>query len=74
MFARATALFKRLIRATPIAVDLVVTVARHGFSDVYRGTLRILTSLDRYPVFRFVNRLTRNTLPPRRSPFSSVAI
>jgi hypothetical protein len=74
LLARATALFTRLIRAAPIVADLVVTVARHGFVDVYRGTLRILTSLDRYPVFRFVNRLTRNTLPPRRSPFSSVAI
>jgi hypothetical protein len=39
---------------------------------VYRGTLRILACLDRYPLYRFVNRLTRNTMPPRRSPFSSV--
>ena len=57
-----------------IVVDVVRAVARHGFSDVYRGTLRILACLDRYPVFRFVNRLTGNRLPPRRSPFSSVAI
>jgi hypothetical protein len=35
------------------------------------GTLRILATLDRYHVFRLVNRLTRNRLPARRSPFSS---
>ena len=34
----------------------------------------ILARLDRYPVFRFVNRLTGNAMPPRRSPFSSVAV
>jgi len=43
-------------------------------SDVYRSTLRILACLDRYPLFRLVNRLTRNALPPRRSAFSSVGI
>ena len=72
--AGASATLARVIRAAPIVKDLVVTVARHGFSDVYRGTLRILASLDRYPAFRLVNRLTRNRLPARRSPFSSVAI
>jgi hypothetical protein len=70
----STALFERLVRAAPIVVDLALAVARHGVGDVSRGTLRILASLDRYPVFRFVNRLTRNLLPPRRSSFSSVTI
>jgi hypothetical protein len=74
LLAGASAALARVIRAAPLVTDLVVTVARHGFSDVYRGTLRILAWLDRYPVFRLVNRLTRNRLPPRRSPFSSVAI
>ncbi len=74
LFAGASATLARVIRAAPIVKDLMVTVPRHGFSDVYRGTLRILASLDRYPVFRLVNQLTRNRLPPRRSPFSSVAI
>jgi hypothetical protein len=74
LLAGGSATLARVIRAAPIVKDLIVTVARHGFSDVYRGTLRILASLDRYPVFRLVNQLTRNRLPPRRSPFSSVAI
>jgi len=74
LLAGASATLARVIRAAPLVKDLVVTVARHGLSDVYRGTLRILASLDRYPVFRLVNRLMRNRLPPRRSPFSSVAI
>jgi len=73
-FERLSAAFRRIIRAAPIPIDLVVTVARHGFRDVYRGTLRILATLDRYHVFRLVNRLTRNRLPARRSPFSSAAI
>jgi len=72
--ARATTAVRRMLRAAPILVDLVVTVARHGFVDVYRGTLRILACLDRYPVFRVVNRLTGNTMPARRSPFSSIAV
>jgi hypothetical protein len=71
---RLKASFRRIVRAAPIVVDLVVAVARHGLADVYRGTLRILASLDRYPFFRFVNRLTRNAIPPRRSAFSSVAL
>ena len=44
-----------------------------GSSTSIAGTLRILARSDRYPVFRLVNRLTRNRLPPRRSPYSSVA-
>jgi hypothetical protein len=65
---------ERLIQAAPIVVDVVVAIARYGFADVYRGTLRILACLDRYPLYRFVNRLTHNSIPPRRSPFSSVVI
>jgi hypothetical protein len=72
--ARVVAAFRRVVRAAPIVVDVVVAVARHGVLDIYRGTLRILAGLDRYPIFRVVNRLTRNSLPPRRSPFSSVVI
>jgi hypothetical protein len=74
LFARATAVVRRFVRAVPLVVDVVVAVARHGFADVFRGTLRILASLNRYPVFRFVNRLTRNVPPTRRSPFSSVVV
>jgi hypothetical protein len=71
---RLIASIGRIVRAAPILVDVVVAVARHGFADVYRGTLRILASLERYPFFRLVNRVTHNSLPPRRSAFSSVAL
>jgi hypothetical protein len=72
--ARVMAGFRRLLRAAPIVVDAVVAVARHGFIDVYRGTLRILASLNRYPLFRLMNRVLGNALPPRRSAFSSVGV
>ena len=72
--SRLGARVEQFIRAAPIVVDVVVAIARYGFADVYRGTLRILACLDRYPLFRFVNRLTHNSMPPRRSPFSSVVI
>jgi hypothetical protein len=73
-WSRVGAALRRLVRAAPIVVDIVSAIARYGFADVFRGALRILASLDRYPFFRFVNRLTRNQLLPRRSPFSSVAV
>ena len=57
-----------------IASDVVVALVRHGFSNVYHGTLKILVSLDRYPLFRVVNRITHNTLPPRRSLYSSLTM
>ena len=64
----------RAVRAAPVVVDAVRAVARFGFADVTRGTLRIVASLGRYPLFRLTNRLIGNALPPRRSPFSSVPI
>ena len=69
-----TAALERAVRAAPVVVDVVVAIARHGFADVYRATLRILACLDRYPLFRLVNRLTGNAPPQRRSAFSSVGI
>jgi hypothetical protein len=71
---RLGAAIRRIVRAAPVVVDLPRTVVRHGFPDVYRGTLRIIACLDRYPFFKLVNRLTGNSLPARRSPFSSVAV
>ena len=64
----------RLIRALPIVFDLPRAIARSGFMNVYRGTLKLIASLDRYPVFRFANWLTRNRLPPMRSSYSSVGL
>ena len=70
---RVSAMVRRILRAAPIGVDVVTAVARHGFATVYRSTLRLVTSLDRYPVFRLVNRLAGNVMPARRSLYSSVA-
>jgi hypothetical protein len=66
--------WRRLVRAAPILVDMIRALSQYGFGDVYRGTLRIIASLNRYPVFRVVNRLTRNQMPARRGPFTSVTM
>jgi len=65
---------ERLKRAAPIAADVVRALRRFGFTTVFRATNRITASLDRYPVFRLVNRIIGNRLPPRRSVYSSVAL
>lgn len=65
---------QRVVRALPLGLDFVRAVGRHGLSTVWRATLRIITTLDRYPIFRVVNRLTRNRMPARKSPYSSVAL
>jgi hypothetical protein len=64
----------RTIQALPLGVDLLRAIVRCGFKNVYAGTLRLIASLDRYVVFRGVNRLTRNRLPPQKSVYSSVAL
>lgn len=63
---------ERIVRAAPVVVDFVRAVARSGFGNVYEGTRRITASLDRYPVFRLLNLLTHNTIPPLASRFSSL--
>jgi hypothetical protein len=74
LLSRARDALRRFLRATPVVVDASAAVVKYGFGDVTRGALRILASLGRYPLFRLVNRVTRNSLPPRRSAFSSVPI
>jgi hypothetical protein len=61
-------------RAAPIVLDVARAVARFGLRDVLSATRGITASLDRYVVFRSLNWITRNRMPPRRSPFSSVAL
>jgi hypothetical protein len=63
---------ERLTRALPLAGDLFRAIARCGFVNVVRGAQRIVASLDRYPIFRRLNKLTRNRMPPRESVYSSV--
>jgi hypothetical protein len=65
---------RTVARALPLALDLPRAIARAGLANVYHGTLKIIVSLDRYPIFRFVNRLTSNRLPPRQSVYSSVEV
>jgi hypothetical protein len=71
---RVTAAIAWMIRAAPIVLDVVTAVARHGFMTVYRSTLGIIMSLDRYAFFRFVNRVTGNRMAARRSAYSSVYV
>ena len=65
---------RRFMRAAPIVFDVVRVVKRFGLRNVYAGVRRIIASLDRRPLFRFLNRITRNQMPPRNSPYSSVAL
>jgi hypothetical protein len=65
---------QRAVRATPIAVDVLRVVARYGLLTVLAATGRIIASLNRYRVFRIVNTITRNRLPPRRSVYSSAVL
>ncbi len=66
------AAIERLLRALPIVADLFRAVARNGVGLVFRSAQRITASLDRYPLFRWLNRLTGNRMPPLRSPHSSM--
>lgn len=64
----------RVLRAVPVVVDVVRAVFRTGPGNVYRGTSRIVASLDRYPLFRVFNRITRNRIPPLMSRHSSLVL
>ena len=68
------AALERLIRALPIVADVPRAIVRCGFTNVFLGTQRILASLDRYAVFRWLNWITRNRMPPVRSVYSSVGL
>ncbi len=65
---------ERMIRAVPIVADVPRAIARCGFMNVFRGAQRILASLDRYALVRWLNWITRNHLPPPRSMYSSVGL
>ncbi len=66
--------FERIVRALPIVADALRAIARCGFMNVFLGAQRILASLDRYPLVRWLNWITRNHLPPARSMYSSVGL
>jgi hypothetical protein len=71
---RFTQAIARIIRALPIVVDFVRAIIRLGITNVFRAILRIIATLDRYAVFRLINWITRNHMPPRKSPYSSVVL
>jgi hypothetical protein len=68
------AAIERLIRALPIVADLPRAIGRCGITNVYLGAQRITASLDRYALFRWLNWITGNHLPPPRSMYSSVGL
>ena len=63
---------QQIARALPLAADVVRAVVGFGFTTVFLATQKLTVTLDRYPVFRLLNALTGNRLPPLRTPFSSV--
>ena len=67
------AALERLIRAFPMVTDVLRAIVRLGFRNVFRGVQRIVASLDRYVVFRWFNRITKNRLPPMKTTYSSAS-
>lgn len=71
---RQPSVIGRLIRAFPIVFDVWRAIVRCGFVNVFRGTQRIIASLDRYAVFRWSNWITHNHLAPMVSAYSSASL
>ena len=65
---------RRLVRALPIVTDAVDVFVRYGFANAIYAARKTTASLDRYPLVRWVNRLTGNRMPPRRSAYSSAPL
>ena len=63
-----------LTRAFPIVLDAWRAVRQYGLMNVIGAAQRIVASLNRYPLLRFLNQLTHNQMPPLQSPYSSVAL
>ena len=65
---------RRLVRALPIVIDIIDVFVRYGVANAIHAARKTTASLDRYPLIRWVNRLTSNRLPPRRSAYSSAPL
>ncbi len=72
LIRRGTAAVGRFLRVLPLGWDIVRAVVRFGPVTVWRSTLQILATLDRYRGVRIFNRLVRNRLPPMASSHSSL--
>jgi hypothetical protein len=70
---RGTNLARRFLRALPILWDVPRAAARYGLVTVWRASLTILATLNRYRAVRIFNRLVGNRLPPMGSHHSSLA-
>jgi hypothetical protein len=65
---------RRLVRALPIVIDVVDVFVRYGFANAVYAARKTMASLNRYPLVRWVNQLTSNRMPPRRSAYSSAPL
>jgi hypothetical protein len=63
-----------VVRALPIVIDVLDVVVRYGFANAVYAARKTTASLDRYSLVRWVNRLTGNRMPPRRSAYSSAPL
>jgi hypothetical protein len=64
----------RVMRALPVVVDLFRAIGRFGVVNIVGSAQQVTASLNRYPLFRVVNRLTGNRMRPMQSAYSSVAL
>ena len=64
---------KRLLRALPIILDMLLAVWMFGLLNVVRATKQIVVSLDRIAMIRCFNLVTHNSMPTLQSHYSSVA-
>ena len=71
---RVILFLRQALRAAPIVIDVVRAIARHGFLRVYRGTLRLIASLGRYPIFHLANQITGNRMPAMQHHHSSLPV
>jgi hypothetical protein len=65
---------RRLVRALPIVIDIVHVFVRYGVANAVHAARQTTASLDRYPPVRWVNQLTSNRMPPRRTAYSSAPL
>ncbi len=70
--ARITHLVRRVARAAPLLWDVPRAMVSFGPLTVWRASLTILATLDRYPAIRILNRLVGNRLPPMGSNHSAL--
>lgn len=71
---RNAAHVRTLVRAAPLPADLLRATLRHGPRNVWWAGRTIVASLDRMPLPRMFNRVTRNRMPPMGTAYSSAPL